>query len=161
MIKQALFEGKRYKYNILVANIVIAASLVVYVFASLLGVGHRTNKNSFSEVVASEYTADTSVTESADGMSGIYNMLINGTHADAGNGKVFYFGTEGIYSGYFDNQRTSVSNYSYEVVENESGVDCVNIYNPEKTQYVQYTLGFDENSNLVMFCDDESVTLVQ
>ena len=162
MIAQAFIEGKKYKYVILAANIIIAICFVVYLVWNLTGHSVDGKTDSFNNVVASEYTTETTMTDSSDGMSGISGMLISGTHADAGQGKVFYFGAEGIYSGYFDNQRTNVTDYTYEVVQNETGEDCVNIYNPEKTQYVQYKLGFDQESNLVLnFDENETITLMQ
>ena len=160
MFAKIINQSKYFKITILVLNIALVLFVAIYVIFSIFG-GHSKKVNTFDEVVASEYTSEFEENNQSDGMSGIYEMLITGSHADAGDNKVFNFGTNGIYSGFFDNQRTSVTNYQYNITESADGNTYVNIYTPEKTQYVSYKLGFDEESNLVLYNNNDFLVLVQ
>lgn len=62
---------------------------------------------------------------------------------------VYKFGMNGIYSGFFDDNSSNVSGYSYEIVVVNEAAE-LNIYNVEKNKVVTYQ---------ILLLDDESIAL--
>lgn len=86
-------------------------------------------------------------------MADVYTTLIKGTNVNISNDKQMHFGTDGTFSGFFDENSTDVEGYSYEVqgITNDADqngvVAIVNIYNQDRSQYVQYHLVYGGNSD--------------
>lgn len=94
--------------------------------------------------------------EASGQMASVYYTLIQGSYAEMGDGTNLQFGIDGNFSGFFDTSHPDVSGYTYEVLapseeENAEYEANVNIYNADKSSYVQYKLLFDENSNMQLY----------
>jgi len=84
-----------------------------------------------------------------DGTSRIRGAL-EGYSFYVNNVMVFNFKTGGLYSGFFDNKNTSVSGYSYELTVYYDKY-LLNIYNPDRSQAVSYTISIDSTNNLYLY----------
>lgn len=135
-------KSKKFEIGVCILNIILIIVMIGYLFHAFAG------KNTV-EVDDTEFSFD----EANDAMADVYTTLIKGTNVNISNDKQMHFGTDGTFSGFFDENSTDVEGYSYEVlgitndVDQNGAVAIVNIYNQDRSQYVQYHLVYGGNSD--------------
>ncbi|MDD3417533.1 MAG: hypothetical protein PHY47_26675 [Lachnospiraceae bacterium] len=160
--KSNLLESKGFKNAIKIMNICLIVGLVSYLIfaiASRAGSGNGMNNAKELSVSGKEYT-ETEVAsadaEATDQMTNVYYALIQGSYAEVSEGKKLSFGPDGSFEGFFDNENPNVTGYTYEVLNPVEDCDIsyeasINIYNADKSVYVQYKLLFDQDSNMQLY----------
>lgn len=79
----------------------------------------------------------------------IYGILIVGNFK-LGKDLEFNFGSDGSYSGFFDNENRFVEGYTYQL-ENNAGQTLVHIYNEDKSRIVTYVMTLsEETGNIIL-----------
>lgn len=99
------------------------------------------DKTGSSEVDALIQSADNS-------MANVYSLLIQGTSFDVEGGLTFNFGTEGEFSGYFDEANPNVKNYKYKVLVGNDNNYKLYIYNFDTG--VEYDMIFNPEGDVVL-----------
>lgn len=169
--KSNLLESKGFKTAVKVMNICLIVGLafyLVFAIASRTGLGNGMNKSTELSVSGKKYTeagVKSVEGEATDQMSSVYSALIQGSHAEISDNVKLHFGTDGSFEGFFDNENPNVKGYTYEVLEPAEDCDIsyeanVNIYNADKSIYVQYKLLFDKDSNMQLYYPDSKQYMV-
>lgn len=99
------------------------------------------DKKGSSEVDALIQSADNS-------MANVYSLLIQGTSFEVEGGLTFTFGTEGEFSGYFDEENPNVKNYKYKVLVGNDNNYKLYIYNFDTG--VEYDMIFNPEGDVVL-----------
>lgn len=103
-----------------------------------------------SSEITNESVAETINNADAE-MGDIANILLLGDHQTA-DGKKFCFGSDGIYTGYFDAKNTDVTGtYTVKTTSGESTLTIT-----YKNKDVDYSLKYDESSNFLNKLTDKS-----
>lgn len=157
-------EKKGFKTAVCVVNVCLIFGLIFYLILVYVERNGLVNSESALSVEGKEYMevdAANAMDAAADQMVSVYYTLLQGSHADIGDDKNLQFGIDGNFSGFFDMEHPDVSGYTYEVLglseseEDNAGYEAnVNIYNPDKSAYVQYKLLFDDNLNMQLYYQD-------
>lgn len=160
-----LTEKKEFKAAVGVVNVCLIFGLIFYLIAVHVErnvVGNDANSAGSLSVEGKEYTDEdvaNAMDAAADQMVSVYYTLLQGSHAEIDDNTNLQFGIDGNFSGFFDTEHPDVSGYTYEVLglseEDNAGYEAnVNIYNSDKSAYVQYKLLFDKNSNMQLYYPD-------
>lgn len=147
-----LLDSKKFNITVMAVNLVL-----IVVLASYLLISHshfqkmsQTDDPGNNDATTTQEEVDQKLAEADSDVIEIYSMLLENSDFDLGEGIEFHFGSNGVYSGYFDAKNTSVENYSYEIcLEDNKRINLV-LYNPDKSKYVKYEMTFDENGNIVL-----------
>lgn len=87
--------------------------------------------------------------ETMEAIYDIYGILIVGNFK-LGKDLEFNFGSDGSYSGFFDNENRFVKGYTYQF-ENNAGQTLVHIYNEDKSRIVTYVMTLsEETGNIIL-----------
>ena len=167
--KNGIWEKKNFKVAVGVVNVCLIAGLIFYLVVLVAHTGSTEIKKELT-IVGREYTeanytdAMEKETSSMD-MVDIYYTLIQGSHAEIAEGVHLYFGVDGTFEGFFDNEHPNVTGYTYELLkpvgeDGESYEADVNIYNADKSIFVQYKLMFDEDSNMQLYYPDSKIYIL-
>jgi hypothetical protein len=78
----------------------------------------------------------------------LYKDMIKGTYYISDN-MSYSFGENGVYDGFFDSNNIQVSGYQYDVLKNDDLL-ILNIYSPEYTAMVTYTMSVNSKGNIVL-----------
>lgn len=169
--KSSLLESKGLRTTVIVINICLIAWLIyylVFVIAASTGLSDGINKISELSVSGKKYIE--AETENGDVVASdlrvsVYYALLQGSYAEMSENVNLSFGLNGIFEGFFDNEHPDVTGYTYEVLQPVDDCDIsyeanVNIYNADKSIYVQYKLLFDEESNMQLYYPDSKIYMV-
>lgn len=143
-------RSKKFETVVCVLNIILMVFMVVYLLNAFAG------KKSGSPNMEQEVSADSAMESANDAMVDVYTTLIKGTSVKIDNDKQMHFGVDGDFNGFFDKDNSDVEGYSYEIIgitdedEQDGAVAKVNIYNKDKSKFVQYKLLFGEKSELLL-----------
>ena len=141
-------KSKKFEIGVCILNIILIIVMIVYLFHAFAGKKEVATSNA-DMVDDTEFSFD----EANDAMADVYTTLIKGTNVNISNDKQMHFGTDGTFSGFFDENSTDVEGYSYEVqgitddADQNGAVAIVNIYNQDRSQYVQYHLVYGVKSD--------------
>lgn len=145
------FASKKFKAVIGILNICLIIGLASYLIVSFVS---RNSGSSTTTITAESYSVDdpeSAMADAEDKMMNTYSILLGGCTAKLSDDKVMYFGVDGSFEGFFDDENPDVSGYTFEAVSLDEGesdyVANVNIYNKDKTSYVQYKLYFGTSEN--------------
>lgn len=143
-------KSKKFEISVCILNIILIIVMIGYLFHAFAGKKEVATSNADTvKVDDTEFSFD----EANDAMADVYTTLIKGTNVNISNDKQMHFGTDGTFSGFFDENSTDVEGYSYEVwgitndADQNGAVAIVNIYNQDRSQYVQYHLVYGGNSD--------------
>lgn len=78
----------------------------------------------------------------------VYGLLIIGNFK-LGKDLEFNFGSDGSYSGFFDNDNRFVEGYTYQL-DNNAGQILVHIYNEDKSRIVTYVMTLSEDTGNII-----------
>lgn len=98
-----------------------------------------------------ESNVDTKETSglSIDGdMSGLYSSILLGRYT-VGENIVFYFHSDGSYSGYFDDKNQDVTEYSYDL-EYDGANYLLSIFDPDKSKKVTYYVILSDDTDIIL-----------
>ena len=144
---------KKFEIFICILNVILILFMFVYLFHAFIGRKEVPASN------AASTNTEFSFNEADDALTNVYVTLIKGTNVSIGKGKKLHFGTDGDFEGFFDEKEINVNGYQYEVIgvkdnaDQDGAVAIVNVYNKDKTKYVQYKLvygGTEENPELLL-----------
>lgn len=169
--KKQFTERKGFKVAVGAINVCLIIGMVFYLFVVYVErnvVGNNINSGTTGSVEGKEYTEEdiANVMDAADDqLVNVYYTLIQGSYAEIGDNASMQFGIDGKFSGFFDADHPDVSGYTYEVLApleaDNAGCEAnVNIYNSDKSSYVQYKLLFDENSNMQLYYPDSKTYIL-
>ncbi len=146
------FEKKNVKIAVMVINLLLIVGLVFYIIFMHAGSGRSSKAPG---VTAEEYTEEQlnqALSQANDSMMSIYSNLIPGSSAEFSDGNTMTFGSEGSYSGYFDESNPSITGtYVVTTSDDTNFLANVNIYNGNSSNYVQYKLMYDENNDFMLY----------
>lgn len=149
-----LTKSKKFEIIVCIINVILIVFMIVYLFNAFVGKKDSTSSNSHGAA-----DTDFSFEEADDALTNVYVTLIKGTNVNIGKDKHMHFGNNGDYEGFFDEKDTNVKGYSYEVIgatdnfAQDGAVASVNIYNKDRSKFVQYKLvygGTSENPELLL-----------
>ena len=141
-------QTKKAEIVICAINAFLIIFMIVYLIHAFYG-----RKEGVSSVSDDAAALTASASEVDDALTNVYVALIANTVVSLGNDKCMYFGNDGNFDGFFDESNPDVSGYSYEVVsmsdsnDEDGAVAAVNIYNGDKTKYVQYKMVYGGSSD--------------
>lgn len=141
-----LLDNKKFDTAVIIVNCVIIGILVVILIFMYLNAGETEKPVQNSGDVDVQFLID----EADAGMLEVYRVLLENSDFDLGDGVVFHFGEDGAYSGYFDADNRDVSGYHYAVTAGEKSDCTLTISNEDNSKYVEYTMSFDMDGNILL-----------
>lgn len=142
-----LTKIKQFELIVCIINVILIVFMIVYLFHAFVGKKDNTSSNS-PGATDTEFSFE----EADDALTNVYVTLIKGTNVNISKDKHMHFGNNGEYEGFFDENDTNVKGYSYEVIgavdnsAQDGAVATVNIYNKDRSKFVQYKLVYGGTS---------------
>lgn len=155
-------KAKKFEICICVLNVILIIFMIVYLFHTFAG---RKEVSSLNGDVGEN--TEFSFAEADDALTNVYVTLIKGTNVSISKDKKMHFGTDGDFEGFFDEKEADVKGYHYEVIgvtddnDQDGAVAFVNVYNKDKSKYVQYKLvygGTSEEPELLLMYPETGKT---
>lgn len=143
---EKLLDNKKFNAVIIIINcVIIGILIVILIFMHINASGTEKPVQNIGDV-----DVQTLVNEADAGMPDIYRALLENSDFDLGDGVVFHFGEDGAYAGYFDADNRDVSGYNYAVTVGEENDYTLTISNEDNSKYVEYSMSFDMDGNILL-----------
>lgn len=141
-----LLDSKKFNVTVISINF----SLIVILLVILAFMHFKTGDTEKSVQNIGDINVESLINEADAGMPDVYRALLENSDFDLGNDIEFHFGEDGVYAGYFDADNKNVSDYHYIIAPDKEGNYTLTISNDDKSKYVEYSMSFDADGNILL-----------